>query len=203
MIEYSCNECGRKFYTNDVRKTHQWLRHGEKKDWNEKLKYPAPTVREGAGEFERAWFELNQKRLLLEDVSYQHQDKAEIIEEELRLLEKLGNLNHQGRGKTKGSAATRQRGRKATGKTGRLPQRRRGGMAIATSKAIHEKVCPVGSKTRPPQPAGKPYWDSKHGRWSATKKGSEAARQQGKKAKATRPVDMEYEPVDDEPAGPD
>jgi hypothetical protein len=27
-----------------------------------------------------------------------------------------------------------------------------------------------GSESRPPQPAGKPYWDSKHGRWTDNKK---------------------------------
>lgn len=98
--------------------------------------------------YERAWVEAE---LQLDRLERELDGKIYELNQFQRLMEDKGNLDIDGYPmEPKSSVAAPSNKKPAKKKTASKPKT----AAVA------------GSKKRPPQPADKPYWDSKHGRWT-------------------------------------
>lgn len=188
----SVHECGRIFYNQYDLDRHFELRHGVKGKYGEIISPPKKPVADGGG-FEQVYAAMAWERDLMKDQADELQQKADAVDEMLYRIAEAGGLDHNGKAKKKAPE------KKATTK-------RSSGASKPAKKTAASKVGlpPSRGGTAPP---GKPHWDKRAGRWTATTPKQER-KSAAKKARQRYDADRETAELDgggpvEEPEAPE
>lgn len=153
-MDHKCYLCKphREFHGKEALARHRWLRHGtlmesvfdvRSRKTIKRLKYPAPPL--PADLLEAAYERKRRAMLLLRDQAEEFSEREVEAGLQLEMLREALMLDLGGKNKQKAKVSR--------------PARLTKNNSLSGAKKAEKKG-------RPPQPAGKPYWDSKHGRWT-------------------------------------
>lgn len=161
--EYRCYECRgieRTFHDPESRDRHVELRHGVEGKYGE-IEGPPRKPEVSGGDFEKVHASLLWESDLLDDKIVEMRCRKDMIDDLLLSIQELGDLDQDGRAKKAVKPPAKPQAKKSPGKP------------VKKSAPAKAKVVETSKVGLPPSkggtaPPGKPHWDKRSGRWTAT-----------------------------------